>query len=162
MAEENLGNMPSILESTTQIVASYLRHNPASVSELPTVIRTVRDALASLGAPSAAAPAAQAPVVPVRKSVHRDHLVCLECGAYQKTLKRHLSTAHGLTPELYREKWNLPDDYPMVAADYAAVRSELAKKIGLGRSVREAAAAPIPIGAAPKKGRRRRSSLGAA
>jgi predicted transcriptional regulator len=154
MTEENLGNRPGILELTTQIVASYLRHNPASVSDLPTVIRTVRDSLTALGAPSAAAPAAQAPVVPVRKSVHRSYIVCLDCGAHQKTLKRHLSTAHGLTPELYREKWNLPDDYPMVAGDYAAVRSELARKIGLGRAGREAAAAVVPASGA-LRGRRR-------
>jgi predicted transcriptional regulator len=138
------------MRTVGQIVSSFLERTTVSAGELPALIRSVRDALASEKATSAeaavpeaaAAPATQEPAVPVRRSVRPDHLVCLECGAKQKTLKRHLSTAHRLSVDEYRAKWNLPRDYPMVAPDYAARRSALAKQIGLGRRGAGEAEAP--------------------
>ena len=128
MANENL------LTLTADIIAAHVQNNKLAASELPVAISSVYDALAQLGTP-AAAPAAEAPTpaVSVRSSVKADAITCLDCGKKQKTLKRHLATAHGLTPDQYRTKWNLPQSYPMVAADYAALRADLAKKIGLGR-----------------------------
>jgi predicted transcriptional regulator len=78
----------------------------------------------------------QKPAVPIRKSVHPDYIICLEDGKKLKMLKRHLRTTYDMTPDEYRAKWNLPPDYPMVAPNYAAQRSDFAKKIGLGRSAR--------------------------
>lgn len=128
MANENL------LTLTADIIAAHVQNNKLAASELPVAISSVYDALAQLGTP-AAAPAAEAPTpaVSVRSSVKADAITCLDCGKKQKTLKRHLATAHDLTPDQYRTKWNLPPSYPMVAADYAALRADLAKKIGLGR-----------------------------
>ena len=128
MANENL------LTLTADIIAAHVQNNKLAASELPVAISSVYEALAQLGTP-AAAPAAEAPTpaVSVRSSVKADAITCLDCGKKQKTLKRHLATAHGLTPDQYRAKWNLPPSYPMVAADYAALRADLAKKIGLGR-----------------------------
>ena len=79
----------------------------------------------------------QKPAVPIKKSVGADFIICLEDGKKFKSLKRHLRTAYGLTPQEYREKWDLPADYPMVAPSYAAARSELAKKLGLGQQRRK-------------------------
>ena len=114
--------------------------------------------LADGGESSAPAPVeAQAPAVSIRKSVTPDYLICLDDGKQFKSLRRHL-TALGLTPHQYREKWKLPADYPMVAANYAAQRSEMAKKIGLGQNRKKAVAVPPAIASERKTGRRRKAA----
>ena len=121
-------------EHVAEIVAAYVAKNRVDATELPTVIASVSQALDSLGQAPADAPAAPlTPTVPIRRSVGADALICLDCGHKAQMLKRHLSAAHGLTPEEYRSRWHLTNDYPMVAKNYAARRSELAKSSGLGR-----------------------------
>jgi predicted transcriptional regulator len=118
------------------IVAAYVSANSVSAAQLPDVIRGVVDALTNLDG-QAEAPKAEAlkPAVSIRKSVTPDYLICLEDGKKLKMLKRHLRTTYDMSPRDYREKWGLPADYPMVAPNYAARRSEFAKQIGLGRKV---------------------------
>jgi predicted transcriptional regulator len=122
---------------TANLVSAYVRHNSLPVTELPTLIQSVHAALARLasGGAAAAAPELPPPVaaVSVRKSISPDYIICLDDGLKFKSLRRHL-TALGMTPDQYRAKWSLPADYPMVAPNYAAARSEMAKKIGLGRA----------------------------
>ena len=120
-----------LLEHTTRIVAAHISHNPIAVTDVPGLIATVHETLATLG-PEEAAPRPE-PAVPIKKSVTPDYVVCLEDGTEHKMLKRHLKTAHNMTRAEYRERWGLPGDYPMVAPNYAKQRSKLAKKIGLGR-----------------------------
>jgi predicted transcriptional regulator len=122
-----------IAEMTTRIVTSYLSHNTVSPGELPQVISSVASGLRALEAQAEAATGAPAPVVPVQKSVTRNHVVCLLCGEKHKMLKRHLTTTHQLTPREYREMFNLRSDYPLVAPEYAKRRSQLAREHGLGR-----------------------------
>lgn len=117
------------------IVAAYVSRNPLSPTDLPKLIGDVHAAIAGLSRAAAQepAPAELVPAVPVRKSVAPDFIICLEDGKRYKSLKRHIRTAYNLSPEEYRAKWGLPADYPMVAPNYAAVRSQLAKDNGLGR-----------------------------
>ena len=117
-----------------EIVAAYVSANSVSAAQLPDVIRSVVDALASLDG-QAEAPKAEAlkPAVSIRKSITPDYLICLKDGRKLKMLKRHLRTTYDMSPQDYREKWGLPADYPMVAPNYAARRSEFAKQIGPGR-----------------------------
>ena len=146
-----------LLGLTAEIVSAHVANNAVAVSDLSNLIRNVFDALASLGAAPMANVPNQQPAVSVRLSVKPDHLVCLEDGRKQKTLKRHLMTGHGLTPDAYRAKWNLPADYPMVAPNYAAQRSAMAMQNGLGRKRGVAATAPSTAKAMPaalkKRGR---------
>ena len=137
---------PPLLRLTAQIVAAHAAHNQVTSEALLRLIESVYATLAAVGTSSAPAPEKQQPAVPVKRSVFPDHIVCLEDGKKLKMLKRHLATAYGLTPEQYREKWGLPANYPMVAPNYAARRSTLAKKIGLGRKP------------APKRGRAKAAS----
>ncbi|MFU0507970.1 Ros/MucR family transcriptional regulator [Pseudaminobacter sp. NGMCC 1.201702] len=129
-----------IVAITADLVSAYVSNNPVPASELPALIAQVHQSLSGLGgaAPDAAAKA-QKPAVNAKRSVHDDYIVCLEDGKKFKSMKRHLATHYGLTPEQYREKWNLPRDYPMVAPGYAAQRSALAKEMGLGRKLKKAA-----------------------
>lgn len=124
-----------LLKLASDIVAAYVSNNPLPVGELPGVIKSVHTTLGSLNSASPATEVAtdQKPAVPVKKSVTPDYLVCLEDGKRLKMLKRYLRSRYGLSPDQYRAKWGLPPDYPMVASNYAARRSEFAKKIGLGR-----------------------------
>jgi predicted transcriptional regulator len=127
--------MPDSVGLAAEVVAAYVSNNPLPKGDLPDLILAVHSSLARLGSePEPALPQAEAksPAVPIRRSVTPDYLVCLEDGKRFKSLRRHLR-AHGLTPEQYRQKWNLRSDYPMVASNYAAQRSALARKIGLGR-----------------------------
>ena len=128
------------IELATDIVSAYVSNNSVATGELPTLIKDVFGALSrvSSGEPVAAAEAAK-PAVPVKKSITPDYIVCLEDGKQFKSLKRHLRTQYGLSPEQYREKWNLPADYPMVAPNYAEARSKLAKQMGLGQQRRRRA-----------------------
>jgi predicted transcriptional regulator len=126
---------PDSLGLAAEVVAAYVSNNPLPKSDLPDLILAVHSSLTRLGGePEHALPQveAKAPVVPIRNSVTPDYLICLDDGKRFKSLRRHLR-ALGLTPEQYREKWKLPSDYPMVARNYAAQRSALAKKIGLGQ-----------------------------
>ena len=122
------------------IVSAYVANNSMPAADLPALIGSVYAALSQLGAPAAAEPERPTPPVPIRKTVTPDHIISLEDGKPYKSLKRHLTT-RGLTPDEYRRKWGLPHDYPMVAATYAAQRSELAKHAGLGQIRRDRAAA---------------------
>ncbi len=124
-----------LLRLTSDIVAAYVSHNEISMADLPGMIRDVHGALGVLPAGSTQpVQRQQDPAVPIAKSVTPDHIICLEDGKKLKMLKRYLRTHYDLTPDAYREKWNLPVDYPMVAPNYAAKRSEYAKQIGLGRT----------------------------
>ncbi len=122
-----------LLNLTTKIVTAYATKNPVAVAELPELIAGVGHGLATVEEP--VTPKLE-PAVPIKKSVTRAHITCLEDGTKHKVIKRHLRIAHRMTPEAYREKWGLAGDYPMTAADYSAVRSKLAKQIGLGKQAR--------------------------
>lgn len=122
-----------MIEHATSIVAAYLGHHSIAPEQIPALIASVHAALSSIGTPSTPVPEpSRKPAVSIRKSVQPDAIVCLDCGWSGQMLKRHLKTAHDLTPEQYRERWGLPIDYPVVAPNYAAKRSALAKDIGLG------------------------------
>lgn len=120
---------------TTEIVAAYVSHNNLPAAELASLIHSVHEALVSVASRPVAVPEPEPlkPAVPIRTSVHDEFIVCLENGKRFKSLKRHLFTAYGLTPEQYRDRWGLPKTYPMVAPAYAQTRSSLARQIGLGR-----------------------------
>ncbi len=120
-------------ERVAEIVAAYVGHNTIAAEQLPALIASVNQALASLGQPPAALPSPLTPAVPIRRSVQADKITCLECGWSGQMLKRHLNGAHSTNPADYRTKWGLPRDYPMTAGNYATRRSELAKQIGLGK-----------------------------
>lgn len=123
-----------ILQYTSQIVSAYVSYNSVSGEELPNVMANVYDTLAKTARISAEGVGAHlSPAVPVKQSVNDDYIICLEDGKKFKSLKRHLRTYYGLTPEEYRKKWGLPSDYPMVAPNYAKRRSVLARESGLGR-----------------------------
>ena len=131
----------SPIELAAEMVAAFVSNNSVPTSELPALIHAVHTAVARLAVGPESAPPqieAKAPAVPIRKSITPDFLICLEDGKRFKTMRRHLAGL-GLTPEQYRQKWSLPSDYPMVAPNYAAQRSAMAKKIGLGQSPRKAA-----------------------
>ncbi|WAJ28795.1 MucR family transcriptional regulator [Antarcticirhabdus aurantiaca] len=143
----------SRLDAVTDIITSYLSNNQVPASELPALIASVR---AALEAPAGGRPAAEAepvdltPAVPVKKSITPDYLISLEDGRPYKSLKRHLQASYGMTPDDYRRKWGLPADYPMVAPNYAAARSALAKSMGLGRKRIDAVEPePEPVAEAP-------------
>ena len=148
----------------SKIVTSFVGNNSLPVAELLNLIQSVHAALTAMvgGAVAVAEPEPQTPAVAVRKSVMPDHIVCLEDGLKFKSMKRHLAGL-GMTPDQYRDKWKLPSDYPMVAPDYAAVRSALALKNGLGqmrsRSVGKNASAVKSKGG---RERSRKASAGAA
>src|SRR5690348_858020 len=120
-----------ILALTAKIVAAHVSNNTVPLTDLPGLIHQVHQALSGVGSSTSTAARPQ-PAVPVKKSVMPDYIVCLEDGKKLKMLKRHLKTAYNLTPEQYRERWELPADYPMVAPNYAKQRSQLARDLGLG------------------------------
>jgi predicted transcriptional regulator len=129
------------LELAADIVSAFVSKNSVPPAELPNLIGSVHAALQNVGSPAAKQEVVKpTPAVPVKKSITPDYLTSLEDGKQYKSLKRHLGKL-GLTPEAYREKWGLPRDYPMVAPNYAARRSELAKKVGLGQQRSKAARA---------------------
>ena len=118
---------------TARLVAAYFGDNAVAVGDVPVLIASTYAALVNTASPEPLPAEHQPPAISVKKSVMPDAIVCLECGKRQKMLKRHLHTAHDLSVEDYRSKWSLPSDYPMVAPDYAARRSQLALDHGLGR-----------------------------
>jgi predicted transcriptional regulator len=125
-----------LLEYTTEIVAAHVSNNTVSLPDLPDLINQVYRTLASVESSASTMQERPEPAVPIKKSITTDYIICLEDGKKLKMLKRHLKTAYNMTPEEYRERWGLAADYPMVAPSYAAQRSTLAKKIGLGTRAR--------------------------
>jgi predicted transcriptional regulator len=133
---ENANDM-NFIELTADIVAAYVSNNAVATSDLPQLIADVHAALNKTGGNAEEDQVENLkPAVSVKKSITPDYIICLEDGKKFKSLKRHLRTHYDLTPEEYREKWSLPADYPMVAPNYAAARSKLAKKMGLGQQKR--------------------------
>jgi predicted transcriptional regulator len=132
--EQKQEELQSVAKLTTEIVVAYVTKNTIAPADLGDLFGAVSRALGVLGREQAE-PAKPEPAVPVRRSIHDDHLVCLVCGKQQKTLRRHLDVAHQLTPQAYREQFGLRSDYPMVAPGYARQRSEMAKRVGLGQRV---------------------------
>jgi predicted transcriptional regulator len=157
MADEPLS--PTLdRELTTNIVAAYVRRNQIGPDQLPVLILTVHQALATLGKPVAELDRQRTPAVPIRRSVHRDYVVCLECGWCGQMLRRHLATGHELSVDQYRARWNLPREHALTAPAYSERRSGLAKQFGLGRGGRTSDAdtpAPEPAVAAKPSSRRR-------
>lgn len=139
----------SLLEMTTDIVASYVANNEVAPDKLPDLIRTVHAAVMEMATGESTVDDKLKPAVPISKSVTPEYLICLEDGRKLKMLKRYLRSRFDMTPEDYRAKWGLPADYPMVAPNYAKLRSRHAKEIGLGRKT-----APAPA-AKPAKPRRK-------
>ena len=133
-AQTEIAFEPDFIDLTADIVSAYVGNNTVAASDLPELIASVHAAISS-AVKAVQDPKAEEPVpaVPIKKSVSGDYITCLEDGKRFKSLKRHLRTHFDMTPEDYRAKWNLPADYPMVAPNYAAARSELAKKMGLGQ-----------------------------
>lgn len=128
-------NQRDLVRLAAEIAAAYVGANPVQAQDLPALIRTIHSALHEVAAtPGAPDETAQEPAVPVKKSVTADYIICLEDGKKFKSLKRHLRTRYGMTPDEYRAKWGLAHDYPMVAPNYAKERSNLAKRMGLGQS----------------------------
>ncbi len=126
----------STVEMTTDIVTALVSRTNVEANDLPDVVRVVKETLAGLAAaaPAPSRPAEKtAPAISVKRSVCEDHLVCLEDGLKLRSLKQHLRVQHGLTPQQYRAKWSLPEDYPMAAPSYARARSDLARSMGLSR-----------------------------
>ena len=121
------------MELAADIVSAYVSKNSIPVAELPNLIASVHTSLTNMGRAASVELEKPVPLMPIKKTVTPDYLISLEDGKQYRSLKRHLMS-RGLTPEEYRRKWGLPHDYPMVAANYAAQRSELAKNIGLGKS----------------------------
>ena len=122
---------------TAEIVSAYVSNNTVASADIPALINQVHSALLRVSngeVPASAEPLK--PAIPVKRSINPDYIVCLEDGKKFKSLKRHLRTQYNMTPEQYREKWALPHDYPMVAPNYAAARSHLAKQMGLGQQRR--------------------------
>jgi predicted transcriptional regulator len=131
----SVGRSEEILKLASDIVAAYVSNNPVPVGDLPAMIKSVHATLGGLsGIEGIEFQTSQKPAVPIKKSITPDYLICLEDGKKLKMLKRYLRSRFKLTPDQYRAKWGLPADYPMVASNYAARRSEFAKKIGLGRT----------------------------
>lgn len=134
MSQEANDAAEMLITLTADIVAAHVSNNSVAVSDLPVLIGNVHQALAGLSSGSAAPVVLAEPAVPIRLSVKKDYIVCLDDGKKLKMLKRHLMTHYGMTPDDYRAKWGLPADYPMVAPAYAEQRRVLAKAIGLGRA----------------------------
>jgi len=133
---ENSGES-GYIQLTANIVSAYVSNNTVASAEIPNLITQVYSALMRISSGQTAPPAEPLkPAVAVKRSVTPEYIVCLEDGKKFKSLKRHLRTQYGITPEQYREKWGLPPDYPMVAPNYAAARSQLAKQMGLGQQRR--------------------------
>ncbi len=140
MSEENVHvdqGADHLVELATEIVAAYVSNNAVPANEVSALINEVYTALhaavRNAAQPQEEPQEERKPAVSIRRSVSDDYIICLECGGKFKSLRRHLQSRHGLTPEEYRARWNLPANYPMVAKNYREARSRLAKELGLGR-----------------------------
>lgn len=149
-----MADRTQLIELTADIVAAHVSNNSVAVGDVANLVQRVHGALAGLGQ-SAQEPEEQkkVPVVSVRASIKPDYIVCMECGKKQRTLKRHLQSAHGMTPDQYRQDYGLPREYPMTAPSYSQQRQEMARSIGLGRKRQDGAAAPAE-GQKPQRKRR--------
>lgn len=156
MSDEPPTALP-IRDLAAEIVAAFVRHNQVAADQMPALISSVYQALADLGKPTVAAETSPTPAVPIRQSARRDYIVCLDCGWRGQMLRRHVTTAHGLTVADYRARWKLPVDYPMTATGYSERRSTMAKQFGLGggRTSGETATAPEPAAESPAGSTRR-------
>jgi predicted transcriptional regulator len=121
-------------ELTSRIVAAYVRRSQIASDQLATLISTVHEVITSLGKPARESEVERSPAVPIRRSVHRDYVVCLDCGWRGQMLRRHVATGHGLSVEQYRARWSLRPDHPITAPRYSERRSTMAKQLGLGRN----------------------------
>jgi predicted transcriptional regulator len=145
-----------LITLTAGIVAAHVSNNSVAVGDVGNLVLRVHEALAGLRQNTAEqSPAAKVPVVSVRASVKPDYIVCMECGKKQKTLRRHLQTAHSMTPAQYRQDYGLPDTYPMTSPNYSEQRRSMAKTIGLGRKKAEPEGSSAPEGAPPKRASRK-------
>lgn len=153
MADENKyqGTYPQLV---TKIIASYVSHHNLAPEQIPELIASVHRTIDNLGRP-AEVQGSLTPAVPIRRSVQRDAVICLECGWKGKMLRRHLSTRHGLTAEQYLKRWNLPADHSLTAPAYSAQRSTLAKELGLGRGGRQGQAVTDTPAPRARRGRPR-------
>lgn len=133
MAVKQEAKTDALIMFTADIVSAHVSNNNVAVGDLPTLIANVYRALAGVEGNASAEEMVLEPAVPIRSSVKKDYIVCLEDGTKLRMLKRHLATSYNMTPEQYRARWNLPADYPMVAPAYAEKRRQIAKAIGLGR-----------------------------
>lgn len=149
-------NKDALLALTADVVSAYVSNNPVPAAQITELIASIHSSLAGLsGNGASTTPAGPLrPAVPIKKSVTPDFIVCLEDGKKFKSLKRHLMSSYGLTPDQYRAKWGLPFDYPIVAPNYAAARSQLAKTMGLGRKPKPGKSPK----AEPKRTKRRTSA----
>jgi len=131
-------NSPNYVELAADIVSAYVSNNSVATSDLPSLIGEIHSALVRISNGVLETPSESLkPAVPIKKSITPDYIICLDDGKKFKSLKRHLRTQYNMTPEEYRERWNLPAEYPMVAPNYAQARSQLAKKMGLGQQRRK-------------------------
>jgi len=133
MLDESERGEDAILRQVTEIVTAYLSKNILPPEDVPALIRSVHATLGGIAGVEAPAMVAREPAVPIKKSVKADYIICLEDGKKLKMLKRYLRARYDMSPDQYRAKWGLPGDYPMTAPNYAAKRSEFAKKFGLGK-----------------------------
>nr|WP_318011563.1 MucR family transcriptional regulator [Mesorhizobium sp. CO1-1-9] len=142
LADDSHNHAGALIELTADIVSAYVSKNAVPVASLGELIESVNSSLARIGQPVEPEKPPQLPAVNPKRSVTPDYIICLEDGKKFRSLKRHLTTHFGLTPDEYREKWGLPRDYPMVAPNYSQSRSALAKSMGLGRKAAPAKKAP--------------------
>ncbi|MFM7027695.1 MAG: MucR family transcriptional regulator [Chakrabartia sp.] len=124
----------AIVTLTADIVSAHVSNNSVATNDLPALIRSVFEALQGVTTADVVEAERPEPAVPIRSSIKKDAVTCLECGASMKLLKRHLTAEHGMTPAEYKARWGLDDDYPLVAPNYAARRQELAVQMGLGKA----------------------------
>ena len=137
---DNANASSNYIELTADIVSAYVSNNSVATSEMSALINQVHQALIRVGGGQSEIVAEPLkPAISIKRSIHPDYIICLEDGKKFKSLKRHLRTQYSMTPEQYREKWGLPPEYPMVAPNYAAARSQLAKQMGLGQQRRRRA-----------------------
>ena len=150
--EQTSSDLREITTLTAEIVGAYVAHHSVAASDLPELITMVGKELAGISqTPAEPEEEKPKPAVPIKRSVTPDHIICLEDGKQLRMLKRHLKTQYDMTPDEYRKRWGLKDDYPMVAPSYAAQRSNLAKKIGLGRKPEPEKPAKAPRKRAARK-----------
>ncbi|ESW82154.1 MucR family transcriptional regulator [Mesorhizobium sp. LSJC285A00] len=146
MSDQTEAQKADLVGLTADIVSAYVSQNPLPVAGLPDLIASIHSSLTGVGQSKVAELPKQEPATNPKRSVTPDYIICLEDGKKFKSLKRHLAVHYGLTPDEYREKWGLKPDYPMVAPNYAAQRSTLAKAAGLGRKPQ-----PTPVKAPAKR-----------
>jgi predicted transcriptional regulator len=149
-----------LVELTADIVSAHVANNNVAVGDVATLVERVYHALSALGVPATEPQQEKTPAVSVRASIKPEYLVCMECGRKQKTLKRHLENAHGMSPDQYRADYGLPRDYPMVAPEYSKKRSQMAHAIGLGRKPRSEGAESAGGGRGRAKATGRRPASG--